>query len=84
MFEVRATSGDTHLGGEDFDQRIIKYCISQVGPFLFVWRPSGNTSSDTHRHDQRFAQNAEMHAARGQPTYYPPTDNTLCFRAPPL
>lgn len=25
MFEVLATAGDTHLGGEDFDQRIINY-----------------------------------------------------------
>lgn len=31
VFEVRATSGNTHLGGEDFDQRIMKYCMSQVG-----------------------------------------------------
>ncbi len=23
IFEVQATSGDTHLGGDDFDQRII-------------------------------------------------------------
>ncbi|CAN0440028.1 unnamed protein product, partial [Discosporangium mesarthrocarpum] len=30
VFEVRATSGDTHLGGEDFDQRLMNYCISQV------------------------------------------------------
>jgi molecular chaperone DnaK (HSP70) len=25
VFEVLATSGDTHLGGEDFDQRVIRY-----------------------------------------------------------
>lgn len=25
VFEVQATAGDTHLGGEDFDQRIINY-----------------------------------------------------------
>eukprot|EP00568_Trieres_chinensis_P001400 CAMPEP_0183293874 /NCGR_PEP_ID=MMETSP0160_2-20130417/2401_1 /TAXON_ID=2839 ORGANISM="Odontella Sinensis, Strain Grunow 1884" /NCGR_SAMPLE_ID=MMETSP0160_2 /ASSEMBLY_ACC=CAM_ASM_000250 /LENGTH=680 /DNA_ID=CAMNT_0025455069 /DNA_START=203 /DNA_END=2245 /DNA_ORIENTATION=- len=25
VFDVLSTSGDTHLGGEDFDQRIIKY-----------------------------------------------------------
>ncbi|KAL1891760.1 ATPase with role in protein import into the ER [Ceratocystis pirilliformis] len=25
VFEVRATAGDTHLGGEDFDQRIINH-----------------------------------------------------------
>jgi L1 cell adhesion molecule like protein len=27
VFEVKATAGDTHLGGEDFDRRIIEYCI---------------------------------------------------------
>ncbi|PKM91779.1 molecular chaperone DnaK [Candidatus Falkowbacteria bacterium HGW-Falkowbacteria-1] len=27
--EVKATNGDTHLGGEDFDQRIIDYIISE-------------------------------------------------------
>jgi len=26
VFEVRATSGDTHLGGEDFDQRLMDHC----------------------------------------------------------
>lgn len=29
IFEVLATSGDTHLGGEDIDQRLIQYCISE-------------------------------------------------------
>jgi len=27
VFEVLATAGDTHLGGEDFDQRIINYFV---------------------------------------------------------
>ena len=27
VFEVIATSGDTHLGGEDFDQRVMDYLI---------------------------------------------------------
>jgi len=27
LFEVLATSGDTHLGGEDFDQRVMKYVM---------------------------------------------------------
>jgi len=27
--EVKATNGDTHLGGEDFDQRIIKWIIEE-------------------------------------------------------
>jgi len=29
VFEVLATSGNTHLGGEDFDQRLMEYCMSQ-------------------------------------------------------
>ncbi|KAI5346406.1 hypothetical protein L3X38_014285 [Prunus dulcis] len=28
-FEVRATSGDTHLGGGDFDNRMVNYCVEQ-------------------------------------------------------
>ncbi len=27
VFEVIATSGDTHLGGEDFDQKIAEYIV---------------------------------------------------------
>ena len=27
IFEVKATAGDTHLGGEDFDNRILEHCI---------------------------------------------------------
>jgi len=26
IFEVKATAGDTHLGGEDFDNRLVDYC----------------------------------------------------------
>ena len=29
VFEVLATSGDTHLGGEDFDQRTMSYLLKQ-------------------------------------------------------
>ena len=27
-FEVLATAGDTHLGGEDFDNRMVEFCIN--------------------------------------------------------
>jgi heat shock protein 1/8 len=27
VFEVKATAGDTHLGGEDFDQLMVEYCV---------------------------------------------------------
>ncbi|GBG62922.1 hypothetical protein CBR_g34293 [Chara braunii] len=30
VFEVLSTSGDTHLGGEDFDQRIMEYFIKLI------------------------------------------------------
>ena len=29
VFEVLATAGDTHLGGEDFDNRVMEYLIKQ-------------------------------------------------------
>lgn len=29
LFEVKATAGDTHLGGEDFDNRMVEYCSAQ-------------------------------------------------------
>ncbi|CAC5423061.1 HSPA1s [Mytilus coruscus] len=29
LFEVRSTAGDTHLGGEDFDNRMVKHFISE-------------------------------------------------------
>ena len=27
LFEVKATSGDTHLGGEDFDNKLVEFCL---------------------------------------------------------
>ncbi|KAL6131126.1 hypothetical protein ACLB2K_069504 [Fragaria x ananassa] len=29
VFEVKATAGDTHLGGEDFDNRMVDFCIEK-------------------------------------------------------
>ena len=29
VFEVMATNGDTHLGGDDFDQRLIDYIADE-------------------------------------------------------
>jgi molecular chaperone DnaK len=31
VFEVKATNGDTHLGGDDFDQRVIDWIAEQFG-----------------------------------------------------
>lgn len=29
VFEVKATAGDTHLGGEDFDSLLVDYCVQE-------------------------------------------------------
>jgi molecular chaperone DnaK len=29
VFEVKSTNGDTHLGGDDFDQRVIEWLVSE-------------------------------------------------------
>jgi len=29
IFEVKATAGDTHLGGEDFDNRLVEWCMAE-------------------------------------------------------
>jgi L1 cell adhesion molecule like protein len=29
IFEVKATAGDTHLGGEDFDMRLVSFCLDE-------------------------------------------------------
>jgi molecular chaperone DnaK len=30
VFEVKATGGDTHLGGEDFDNALVDWAVTQV------------------------------------------------------
>jgi len=30
VYEVKSTNGDMHLGGEDFDKRLIDYCIKEI------------------------------------------------------
>lgn len=29
VFEVKATAGDTHLGGEDFDNLLVEFCVAE-------------------------------------------------------
>ena len=54
VFEVRATSGNTHLGGEDFDQRVMEYCMSRFK------RESGIDISGDKRAMQRLRKQCEM------------------------
>src|ERR1035441_2598166 len=30
IFEVKATNGHTHLGGEDFDNRLVEFCMAEL------------------------------------------------------
>lgn len=30
VFEVKATAGNGHLGGEDFDNRLVQYCVDEI------------------------------------------------------
>lgn len=53
VFEVRSTSGDTHLGGEDFDQRLMEWCISQFK------RQSGKDVTGDKRAIQRLRSQCE-------------------------
>ena len=54
VFEVRATSGNTHLGGEDFDHRLMDYCISQFK------RQSNIDIKDDKRAIQRLRKQCEL------------------------
>lgn len=44
VFEVKSTGGDSHLGGEDFDNRIVKH-FAQEFKRKFKKDPSGNKKS---------------------------------------
>ena len=37
VFEVMATNGDTHLGGDDFDQRLIDYIADEFKKQESLW-----------------------------------------------
>jgi len=53
VFEVKATSGNTHLGGEDFDQRLMDFFIAQFK------RKSGIDISADKRALQRLRRQCE-------------------------
>jgi len=55
VFEVRATSGNTHLGGEDFDQRLMEYCMQQ-----FKRQNGGMDMSTDKRAVQRLRKQCEL------------------------
>lgn len=53
VFEVLATNGDTHLGGEDFDQRVMQY-------FFGVWKKkTGKDATTDKRSMQKLRREVE-------------------------
>jgi molecular chaperone DnaK len=53
VFEVKSTNGDTHLGGDDFDQRVINWLVSEFK------RDSGIDLSQDRMALQRLKEAAE-------------------------
>lgn len=52
VFQVLATNGDTHLGGEDFDQRVMEYLIKlykkKTGKVVQISRVSSSVYVSFH------------------------------------
>ena len=54
IFEVKATAGDTRLGGEDFDNRIVDFCIQD-----FKRKNRGKDLAGNHRAVRRLRTQCE-------------------------
>lgn len=54
VFEVKATAGDTHLGGEDFDNRIVAHCLKE-----FERKNKGVSLENNHRALRRLRTQCE-------------------------
>jgi len=37
IFEVKATAGDTHFGGEDFDNKLVEFCANEFKKKNWSW-----------------------------------------------
>jgi len=61
IFEVKATAGDTHLGGEDFDNRLVNFFV-QVRTFASI--PCEFYECVVCAADSTFATNLMQHCAR--------------------
>jgi molecular chaperone DnaK len=71
VFEVKATNGDTHLGGDDFDQRIIDWLVDEFK------RDQGIDLSNDAMALQRLKEAAEK--AKMELSSRPQTDINLPF-----
>merc|ERR1719210_1390880 len=63
VFEVVATNGDTHLGGEDFDQRVMQH-------FMMIFQKKhGKDMSKDKRAIQKLRREVEKTKRALSPTY---------------
>ena len=69
QFEVLSTNGDTFLGGEDFDQRIIDYIVAEFKKEQGVDLTQGRARAAAPEGSRREGQDraVEQHADRHQP-----------------
>merc|ERR1711904_374401 len=68
IFEVKATAGDTHLGGEDFDNRVVDFCIQD-----FKRKNRGKDLTGNNRAIRRLRTQCE----RAKRTLSSPTQATI-------
>jgi len=54
IFEVKSTAGDTHLGGEDFDNRVVDFCLQD-----FKRKNRGKDMSENKRAIRRLRTQCE-------------------------
>jgi molecular chaperone DnaK (HSP70) len=83
VFEVKATNGDTHLGGDDFDQRVIDWLLAEFK------KDQGIDLSKDQQALQRLKEAAEKakielsstsYSSRTEMSYVPPPrSNTATF-----
>ena len=72
-YSVSATNGDTHLGGEDFDNRLIHFCLSKMQGDTMVAAASllpGNLNRLRQACEQakiRLSSSTEVHARHSGP-----------------
>ena len=76
VFEVKATAGDTHLGGEDFDNRLVDYFAAD---FLKQTRKDISTSERAQRRLRTACERAKRTLSSSTQAYI--EVDALCSRA---
>ena len=67
VFEVKATNGDTHLGGDDYDHRVVDWLVSEFRKEQGIdlsRRPPGDAAADRSRgkgEDRAFEHGPDEH-----------------------